>query len=148
MTLVEGIERVPLTETIENTDAILSDILGTYPVVVVGPAAMDDEGAKVRLADRCRAIAKVCRTRGVPYLPVHAALKVLFTSLSVGSRLPAYSTALSRVLLAYASTDGLENYWHCAHRPLLLRGDQGEDRIASSRNAPELRSGGLTRMLP
>ena len=75
VTLLDGTERVSLAETVENTDAILSDVLGTYPVVVVGPAAMDDEGANSRLADRCRAIGKVCQTRGVPYLPVHAVLK-------------------------------------------------------------------------
>lgn len=37
--------------------------------------------------------------------------RLVFTSLSVGSRLPAYSTALGRVLLAYASTEWLEGYW-------------------------------------
>jgi len=37
--------------------------------------------------------------------------RLVFTSLSVGSRLPAYSTALGRVLLAYAPTEWLESYW-------------------------------------
>jgi IclR family pca regulon transcriptional regulator len=37
--------------------------------------------------------------------------RVVFTSLSVGSRLPAYSTALGRVLLAHASAAKLEDYW-------------------------------------
>jgi IclR family pca regulon transcriptional regulator len=37
--------------------------------------------------------------------------RVVFTSLSVGSRLPAYSTALGRVLLAHASAAKLEAYW-------------------------------------
>jgi IclR family transcriptional regulator, pca regulon regulatory protein len=37
--------------------------------------------------------------------------RIVFTSLSVGSRLPAYSTALGRVLLAHAPTHKLEAYW-------------------------------------
>jgi IclR family pca regulon transcriptional regulator len=37
--------------------------------------------------------------------------RVMFTSLSVGSRLPAYSTALGRVLLAHASAAKLDDYW-------------------------------------
>lgn len=37
--------------------------------------------------------------------------RFVFTSLSVGSRLPAYSTALGRVLLAHASPAWLEGYW-------------------------------------
>lgn len=40
--------------------------------------------------------------------------RLVFSSLSVGSRLPAYSTALGRVLLAYAASDWLENYWETA----------------------------------
>jgi IclR family pca regulon transcriptional regulator len=40
--------------------------------------------------------------------------RLVFTSLSAGSRLPAYSTALGRVLLAYATTDWLEVYWQNA----------------------------------
>jgi len=40
--------------------------------------------------------------------------RLVFTSLSVGSRLPAYSTALGRVMLAYASTEWLEGYWRKA----------------------------------
>ncbi len=37
--------------------------------------------------------------------------RIVFTSLSVGSRLPAYNTALGRVLLAYAATEWLDGYW-------------------------------------
>jgi IclR family pca regulon transcriptional regulator len=37
--------------------------------------------------------------------------RIVFTSLSVGSRLPAYSTALGRVLLAHAPTRKLQAYW-------------------------------------
>ena len=37
--------------------------------------------------------------------------RIVFTSLSVGSRLPAYNTALGRVLLAYAPTEWLDSYW-------------------------------------
>jgi IclR family pca regulon transcriptional regulator len=40
--------------------------------------------------------------------------RMVFTSLSVGSRLPAYSTALGRVLLAYAPAAHLERYWQKA----------------------------------
>jgi IclR family pca regulon transcriptional regulator len=40
--------------------------------------------------------------------------RIVFTSLSVGSRLPAYRTALGRVLLAHASTQKLEAYWQRA----------------------------------
>ena len=36
---------------------------------------------------------------------------LVFTSLSVGSRLPAQSTALGRVLLAHAPTDWMDDYW-------------------------------------
>ena len=37
--------------------------------------------------------------------------RFVFTSLSVGSRLPAYSTALGRVLLAHAPPAWLDGYW-------------------------------------
>ena len=37
--------------------------------------------------------------------------RLVFSSLSVGSRLPAYSTALGRVLLAYATAEWLDKYW-------------------------------------
>lgn len=37
--------------------------------------------------------------------------RIVFTSLSVGSRLSAYNTALGRVLLAYAPAEWLEGYW-------------------------------------
>ena len=40
--------------------------------------------------------------------------RMVFTSLSVGSRLPAYSTALGRVLLAHAPAARLESYWQKA----------------------------------
>ncbi len=37
--------------------------------------------------------------------------RLVFSSLSVGTRLPAYSTALGRVMLAYAASDWLDGYW-------------------------------------
>lgn len=41
--------------------------------------------------------------------------RFVFTSLSVGSRLPAYSTALGRVLLAHATPVWLDGYWRRVH---------------------------------
>lgn len=40
--------------------------------------------------------------------------RIVFTGLSVGSRLPAYSTALGRVLLAHAPLAQLNSYWQKA----------------------------------
>lgn len=40
--------------------------------------------------------------------------RIVFTSLNVGSRLPAYNTALGRVLLAHAPTHKLRAYWQRA----------------------------------
>lgn len=40
--------------------------------------------------------------------------RLVFSSLSIGSRLPAYSTALGRVMLAYATIDWLATYWQSA----------------------------------
>lgn len=37
--------------------------------------------------------------------------RLVFSSLSVGSRLPAYSTALGRVMLAHAASGWLDGYW-------------------------------------
>ena len=51
-------------------------------------------------------------------------------------------------VMLMASIFGLFPFLLKLYADSVLRGDQGENRIASSRNAPERRLGCLTRMLP
>ena len=51
-------------------------------------------------------------------------------------------------VMLMASIFGLFPFLLKLYADSVLRGDQGENRIASSRNAPEPRLGCLTRMLP
>lgn len=67
--------RLELADSLAQAYSILTNALDLAPTVMIGPAPIaDDPAANGRAGDLCRALAGLCGTLGVPYLPVLEAL--------------------------------------------------------------------------
>ncbi|MBD2073588.1 lipase [Phormidium sp. FACHB-592] len=74
-TLENGSTRVTLVQSLANARQILSVAQQTYPILMVGPAAIADKAQNVRINELSVHFAHLCETLNVPYLHI-------FTSLS------------------------------------------------------------------
>lgn len=71
----DAAQTLPPSETLANAAAILSAASARAPTLMIGPAPIaDDITANQRIARLCLALASLCRTLALPYLPIHAAL--------------------------------------------------------------------------
>lgn len=74
-TLENGSTRVALVQSLANARQILSVAQQTYPILMVGPAAIADKAQNVRINKLSVHLAHLCEALNVPYLDI-------FTSLS------------------------------------------------------------------
>lgn len=73
-TIEDGATRVPAQQSVENLRLLVTG--SPWPLLVVGPPAVDDEAHNDRTAVLDAEFARVCRTAEVPYVPVLASLRV------------------------------------------------------------------------
>lgn len=73
-TLEDGRTRVPAAESVVNLRAVLE--ASPWPLLVVGPPAVDDEEQNERTAVLDGEFARVCGRAAVPYVPVLGVLRV------------------------------------------------------------------------
>jgi acyl-CoA thioesterase I len=72
-TIEDGASRVSVQESVENLRGLATD--SPWPLLVVGPPAVDDEQQNDRSAVLDEGFVQVCREAGVPYVPVLASLR-------------------------------------------------------------------------
>jgi len=66
--LEQGAPRVPMAESLANAEGILRSAAALWPVAMVGPPPIDDEGVKQRSHVLDQAFAALCADLAVPYL--------------------------------------------------------------------------------
>ena len=72
-----GKPRIPMAETIANTEAVLAAAMKMASVVMIGPLPiLDDTAADARIAELDRKLGTVCRAMSVPYLPVFEEMSI------------------------------------------------------------------------
>jgi len=71
---VTGKPRLSPEQSLANAAAILAAARRDYPVLMVGPLPVGDDGADRRIARLSRGLAMLCENLGTPYLEVFAAM--------------------------------------------------------------------------
>ncbi len=75
MTLEEGEVRVPLAESLQNTQSILATARQLFPTIMVGPPPLLEDELNQRLASLSQQLTLVCEATKVPYLEVFTSLQ-------------------------------------------------------------------------
>ena len=73
-TLEDGSMRVTLLQSLANARRILSVAQQTYPILMVGPAAIADKAQNARINELSIHLAHLCETLNVPYLDIFTSL--------------------------------------------------------------------------
>ncbi len=69
-----GVVRVPLQETLQNSRIILAEASARCPTLMISPPAIPDAGMTVRLAPLVQEVGEICAELGVPFLNVFQTL--------------------------------------------------------------------------
>lgn len=75
ITLEGGERRVPLSESLQNTQSILATAQQLFPTIMVGPPPLLEEELNQRIASLSRQLAVICEAIKVPYLEVFTSLQ-------------------------------------------------------------------------
>ncbi len=71
-----GLPRIEASQTVHNTEAILTDAAGRAPTLMIGPLPiLDDAKADVRIENVDGMLSSVCDRLSVPYLPLFATMQ-------------------------------------------------------------------------
>ncbi len=103
----EGRTRVDRTDTVRNTEQILSQAQARFPTLMIGPPPGIDEGEDARRQDISARLGEIAGRIGVPYLEVIQALRadgIWRNEAALGDRIhPAAGgySALAKLVLAW-----------------------------------------------
>ncbi len=75
ITLEDGKVRVPLAESLENTQHILATAQQLFPTIMVGPPPLLEDDVNQRIASLSQRLTSVCEAMKVPYLEVFTPLQ-------------------------------------------------------------------------
>jgi lysophospholipase L1-like esterase len=75
ITLEAGEVRVPLAESLQNTQSILATAQQLFPTLMVGPPPLLEDEVNQRLASLSQQLTWVCEAMKVPYLEVFTPLQ-------------------------------------------------------------------------
>src|SRR5258708_25202585 len=79
ITLEDGEIRVPLAESLQNTQQILPTAHHLFPTIMVGPPPLLEDDVNQRIASLSQQFATVCEAMKIPYLEVFRALSTVGT---------------------------------------------------------------------